>query len=302
MSKRNISDPTEVLERLDRIKRLVIVAMFSDDLLMERLVLKGGNALDLVHRISYRASVDVDLSIEGDFTISERAELKDRIERALQITFRPEGFEVFDVMLGDQPKEVSAELATFWGGYDIEFKLIESGRYESLKNDVQKLRKSAIPLGQGTKFTIDISKHEYTTGKSSHEFDDFTIYVYTPEMIVCEKLRAICQQMPEYGEVVKRTRTGAARARDFVDIHSLAIAKKVDLSTRENRDLLARVFEVKRVKLGLLRLVGNYRDFHRTNFSSVVDTVNTGVVLEEFDFYVDFVLELIRQLEPLGDE
>ena len=36
-------------DRLQKIKRLAIVAMFSDDDLLERLVLKGGNALDLVH-------------------------------------------------------------------------------------------------------------------------------------------------------------------------------------------------------------------------------------------------------------
>jgi hypothetical protein len=29
-----------------------------------------------------------------------------------------------------------------------------------------------------------------------------TIYVYSPEMIVFEKIRAICQQMEEYGLVV----------------------------------------------------------------------------------------------------
>ena len=46
---------------LDRIKRLAIVAMFSDDGLMEKLVLKGGNLLDLVYGISTRASLDVDL-------------------------------------------------------------------------------------------------------------------------------------------------------------------------------------------------------------------------------------------------
>lgn len=37
------------LNFLERIKTLAIVAMFSDDDLMERLVLKGGNALDIVY-------------------------------------------------------------------------------------------------------------------------------------------------------------------------------------------------------------------------------------------------------------
>ena len=37
------------LEFLEQVKKLVIIAMFSDDDLMERLVLKGGNLLDIVY-------------------------------------------------------------------------------------------------------------------------------------------------------------------------------------------------------------------------------------------------------------
>jgi len=54
------------LQRLEEIKRLVIIAMFSDDDLMDRFVLKGGNALDLAYKVSTRASMDVDLSMESD--------------------------------------------------------------------------------------------------------------------------------------------------------------------------------------------------------------------------------------------
>ena len=126
--------------------------------------------------------------------------------------------------------------------------------------------------------------------------------VYTPEMIVCEKLRAICQQMPEYGPTVNRQRAGSARARDFIDITSLVTMMKVDLSTKENRELLGHVFAAKRVKLSLLREIDKYRDFHRTNYEAVAATTKPGITLKGFDFYVDFVLGLIRQLEPLGDE
>jgi len=35
------------LEFLQRVRTLVVVAMFSDDVLMRRLVLKGGNLMDL---------------------------------------------------------------------------------------------------------------------------------------------------------------------------------------------------------------------------------------------------------------
>jgi nucleotidyltransferase AbiEii toxin of type IV toxin-antitoxin system len=302
MAKKKKMGPAEELERQEKIKKLVIIAIFSDDALMERLVLKGGNALDLVHRVSTRASVDVDLSIDGDFTSDELAALKGRFEKTLRDTFQPEGYRVFDVKLENRPPGLTADLDDFWGGYRIEFKLVPLHRYEELKGDVETLRRSAVQLGQGAKFSIEISKHEYTSGKIQFDLDGFAVFVYTPAMIACEKLRAICQQMVEYGPVVKRNRAGSPRARDFVDIQTLINVLKVDLTTPENRELLARVFAAKRVKLSLLRKVDQYREFHRTNYDAVVDTVKAGVTLKGFDFYVDSMLDLIEQLEPLGDE
>ncbi len=70
--KKNRKAPDTRLTDLERIKKLVVIAMFSDDELMERLVLKGGNALDLIHRISTRASLDLDFSMERDFAVGER--------------------------------------------------------------------------------------------------------------------------------------------------------------------------------------------------------------------------------------
>src|SRR5436305_11747178 len=104
MAKGKKPDAGEELLRREKIKKLVIIAMFSDDDLMERLVLKGGNAMDLVHRVSARASVDVDLSMAGDFTQDERLALQGRIETVLRTTFHPEGYHVFDVKLQEQPR------------------------------------------------------------------------------------------------------------------------------------------------------------------------------------------------------
>jgi hypothetical protein len=302
VAKKKKPSAAEEFEWRQRIKKLVIIAMFSDNILMERFVLKGGNALDLIHRATTRASVDVDLSIDADFTSEERLALRDRIEKLLQDTFRPEGYQVFDVKLEERPPDLSVELEDFWGGYGVEFKLIGFDRYKELKDDVESLRRNALQLGQGAKFSIDISKHEYTTGKMQADLDGFAVFVYTPEMIVCEKLRAICQQMPEYGLVVKRGRAGSPRARDFIDIHSLMSERKLDLAATQNRELLAQVFAAKRVRLSLLRLVDKYREFHRSSYEAVVATVKPGVTLMGFEFYFDFALDLIKRLEPLGDE
>ena len=37
---------------LDRIKKLAVTAMFSDDALLDELVLKGGNAVALIHKLT----------------------------------------------------------------------------------------------------------------------------------------------------------------------------------------------------------------------------------------------------------
>ena len=59
------------LKKLEEIKRLAIIAMFSDDVLMDTLVLKGGNALDIVYKIASRSSIDLDFSMEQDFDCPE---------------------------------------------------------------------------------------------------------------------------------------------------------------------------------------------------------------------------------------
>jgi nucleotidyltransferase AbiEii toxin of type IV toxin-antitoxin system len=284
--------------QLEEIKKLTVIAMFSDDVLMERLVLKGGNALDLIHRISARASIDVDFSMQGDFGKEERDAMKERIERTLIQTFREAGYEVFDVKMEDKPDGLTADLADFWGGYGVEFKLIEKQKYSQFAGDRDQLRRNALNFNPGgsVKFTIDISNFEYTTGKERQDLSGYQIFVYSPEMMVCEKLRAICQQMPEYGSVVKRSRAGTARARDFLDIHRIMVERQPDMYSDENELLLARIFEAKRVPLSLLDIIPNYREFHRRGFPSVRATVKAGVQLKEFDFYFDFVVDLVTNL------
>lgn len=73
------------------------------------------------------------------------------------------------------------------------------------------------------------------------------------------------------------------------------------MGTEQNRSLLAHMFEAKKVPLGLLGVIGSYREFHRRDFSAVKDTVKAGVTLEEFDFYLEFVLDLVERLKPLWD-
>ena len=290
-------------KRLEEIKRRVIIAMFSDDWLLERLVLKGGNALDLIHRISTRASRDLDFSIQGDFANEELEEIKNRVEASLKQTLGESELEIFDITMKEVPEGLTADLSDFWGGYCVEFKVIERQKFQAHRGDLNAIRRYALNFGEGgsTKFSIDISKYEFVEGKEAHELSGYRIFVYSPAMMVCEKLRAICQQMAEYGPVVKRNRPGGARARDFVDIHTLVTCRSLAMTSKDNQVLLRHIFVAKRVPLELLNRIANYREFHAENFVAVKDTVKPGLELQSFDFYFDFVLELVAQFDLRTD-
>lgn len=199
----------------------------------------------------------------------------------------------------EKPKQLSEEMKNFWGGYAVEFKLVKEEIFEQYSNNVEELRKRSINLGQGPKFLIDISRFEYVHDKCQFDFDGTIIYVYSPLMIVCEKLRAICQQMPEYGPIIKRSRAGSPRPKDFVDIFVILTALDLDINSTEMQKVLTSMFEVKRVPLDFLGLVKNTYDFHAEGFPAVVDTVPSDFDLKGFDFYFGFVLDLIENLKPI---
>jgi hypothetical protein len=286
-------------DQLDRIKRLALAAMFADDTLMNRLVLKGGNALDLVYNVSMRASVDLDFSMPDAFAPGELTVVRGRMEQRLVEVFGDAGFVCFDVELEEKPAVVSADLAPFWGGYTLTFKLVDTATFDEHAGNFESLRRNAMAVapGQRRSFEIDISKHEFIGEKHRAEVEGYTVYVYTPTMLACEKLRAICQQMPEYGPIVRRSRPGGgARPRDFLDLCTLLDRCGVDLLKPASRAMLASVFAAKRVPVEFLRLVGSTREAHRQDWPAVEQTVRPGTRLEPFDRYFDRVVALADQL------
>lgn len=277
-----------------QIRKTTIIALFSDDQLTEKLVLKGGNAISLVFGLSSRTSLDLDFSLEKDFEHLD--EVKGRIERALIDRFDVEGVVVFDVVLVSKPALRGTDERPWWGGYELSFKLIEKDKYERLRHLHSKMQIDALVVGpnQQRKFTADFSKHEYIKEKIQTQLDHFTINVYTPEMLVIEKLRAICQQMPEYS-----IKSGSrARARDFYDIH--AVVTKTNIVLSENLELIKNIFMAKEVPLVLLGKIKEYREFHRPDWDSVRNSVVD--LINSFDFYFDFVLEQVEGLESLWVE
>lgn len=281
---------------LELIKRAAIVAMFADDELMDLLVLKGGNAMDIIHQANARASVDLDFSMEEDLDYET---VQPKIERTIRSTFEQHKYYAFDVKMTRKPDKMPEDLASFWGGYLVEFKLIAQKRSDEVKYDLATMRREAIRLGEGSKFTIDISRHEYTADKEKYELDGYVIYVYPPEMIVCEKLRAICQQMPEYADIIQRNGLGNQRARDFLDIEVLMMMFNIDISTEKTRYMLEQMFAAKRVPLVLLGKIGETRAFHAQGYEAVRATMKPGVEVKPFNDYFDFVVERCRGLETL---
>lgn len=278
----------------NEIRRTAIIAMFSDDELMEHLVLKGGNALDIVHGLSARGSLDIDFSIENDF--ADLKDIQERIFKALRDRFDSAGALVFDERFLIKPSVRREGLPEQWGGYRVEFKVISKEVASRLEHSLDHMRRQAEIIGfqQEKTFHIEISKYEYCEGKVEAELDAYKIFVYTPEMIAAEKVRAICQQMAAYPLGTK-----SARARDFYDIHSIVTGAYVDFSRPEFHDLVRAVFEAKTVPLQLLREVKNQRGFHAPDWPKVELAISDTP--QSFDFYFDFVVAEVEKLKSLWE-
>lgn len=280
----------------DEARRRILIAMFADDELLNTLVLKGGNALALVHEIGDRASLDMDFSIANHF--GDLDDAKRRIFNSLRRQFRDVGYVVFDEHFVPKPSVAGPGQPAWWGGYIVEFKLVEQELFDRHKDDLDLLRRQAAVLGPAHRrlYKIDISKNEYCVGKVKREIDHHTVYVYSLEMIAIEKLRAICQQMPEYS----MTRNKTPRARDFYDIHQIVHQPHVDLGSASNRELFRYIFSAKGVPLDLLAKIGDFKNFHEPDWPAVTESISGEH--ENFDFYFDFVTNLALELKPWRNE
>ena len=282
---------------IDRIKRLTISALVSDNSLMGTLVLKGGNALDLAYNITIRGSMDIDFSLETDFTELEKNRIRDDLEHLLNSEFIKEELVVFDVKLSEKPKVIEDAVKDFWGGYLVEFKIISLEDYKTYEDNFEDIRRNAIALhaNNSPKFTIDISKYEYVAKKVAKDLEGAIVYVYTPEMLAIEKLRALCQQNPKYKDIVLKM-TPKSRARDFFDIYNINESFTIDFKSEENVKLCQNIFEAKRVPMEYIKELDAQRDLHKESWERVLNTIDPAIVPEDFDFYFDYVLKLFSHL------
>ncbi|MBT2563763.1 nucleotidyl transferase AbiEii/AbiGii toxin family protein [Pedobacter sp. ISL-68] len=284
-------------QTLDQIKRLTITALLNDEVLMALLVLKGGNAIDLLYDLSNRGSIDIDFSMEKDFTEKEIGYVRNQIDYILNSEFNKHGLQVIDVRFIDKPKNIREEVKDFWGGYKIYFKVISSERFSALEGDVVKCVREAIPISgnNSTVFEVDISKYEYVADKRAKDFEGTIVYVYSPEMLALEKYRALCQQNPSYRDIVY-SMTSKSRARDFYDIHNLVSSFNLKFDSDEDLGILTSIFDAKKVPLDYLLSLNDQYELHRQSWDSVLDTIDVREKPKEFDYYFQFVLDIAGNL------
>jgi len=276
---------------LERIKRFTIAALLADDLLMGVLVLKGGNALGLAYDMTNRGSLDIDFSMEKDFTDAEKTRIKNQATYLLNDEFNKAGLRAIDVQFLDRPGKIDSSVKDFWGGYQLSFKIVTEDVYQKFKEDQQSLRVNSISLTSGDKktYTVDISKYEYIGKVRPQEIDGTVIQVYTPVMLALEKVRAICQQDKKYRDVII-SMTQRPRARDFYDIYNLYATFNLDFTSKENVELIKHVFSAKRVPLNFICRIPIEYDLHLNDWESVLQTIGRKEEVKDFKFYFDFVV------------
>jgi len=279
---------------LDKIKKLTLRALMSDETLMHSLVLKGGNALHLVYEITNRGSIDIDFSVKSEFTEDELTKMPVLLKYILNKTFRDAGLHVFDVNFIEKPKSGSIPE---WKGYLLEFKIISEEKLEELDGNIDSIRRNAIKLNdQSPKYIVEISAYEYTQGATTKEIDGVILRVYTLEMILLEKIRALCQTMPEYTEIVTSARP-KYRARDLYDIWTIYENGPLNLE----EDMLKEIFKAKQVPLHFINNFESLREHNRSNWETVKSSIieSDRESLKDYDFYFDQVLEIIKPFKNL---
>lgn len=269
----------------------VVIAIYGRPRLAKLLILKGGGAMRMFENQNTRLSIDADFSIEEALTDADA--VFQEMKQCFSDRFSTRGFELIDFKAKRKPKKTRMGFPEWWGGWACEFKLVDK-KHSNKKLETRR-RNALIPEGANSpKMQIDLSEHEYCGKQQTKTIHGTRIRAYSREMLVLEKLRAICQQHPEY-PYRQQTRN---RARDFYDIHSLTVDTNTEfiLSCRQH---LRAVFVAKEVPLWILRALWDddtFIDEFRLGFDQVQATVRGR--LDGFDVYLEHVRFLILDICP----
>ena len=275
--------------KIEEVITQTIVSIYSSARLSKLLILKGGGAMRLFDGLDARLSIDADFSVKG--ALGETDPTFREMCRCLSETFGAQGYDLVDFKATRRPKRARKDFPEWWGGWACEFKLV--GRRHRRKSVETKRRNALIPEGSNSpKIVIDLSEHEYCGKQRARTLRGTRIHAYSREMLVLEKLRAICQQHPEY-RYRQQTKN---RARDFYDIHSLTVDIDNTFIHRCQFHLEA-VFRAKEVPLWILHALWEgdvFIDEFRRGFDQVKGTVRGNVA--DFDVYLEHVRFLVKDI------
>ena len=274
----------------------ILLAVYSHDILSEKLYLKGGQALRFVHGLKSRLSRDSDFSfpdkIKQDFVFFSY------LESAIKKEFLKNKLYIIDFKPTRKPKIKQKGTPDFWGGWAIEFKLILK---EQLSLSEKRQSASAI-IPEGfliNKIPIDISEMEYCGSFEIIKVKSIKIKVYSKPLLVLEKLRAICQSHPDY--IHKNIQTN--RARDFYDIEQIYTKVlnegKVSDFFKELSRHIVKVFKAKEVPLSLIEACLNSEEFLKSQeigWQEVQSTVRG--LNQNFSYYVQTLKDIVKRINP----
>lgn len=266
-----------------------IIAIYRNPKPSLPLFLKGGSAMRLFDDLTSRLSIDVDFSV--DTALDDASSFFNAMKSKISKRFHELKYEAIDFKWIRKPKSKSKNKPDWWGGWSFEFKLVSF--VHSDKSIEMKIRNALIPEGaNSSKIIVEISEHEYCKNGRKKVIDGVTILGYSRELIVLEKIRAICQQHPEY-----KFKLSKNRARDFYDIYELI--KNIDDGFAHRCSLhIEGVFKAKGVPIIFLNSLWeeDFIDKQRRGFNQVKDTVRGKVY--DFDFYLENLRFLIKEIRP----
>lgn len=273
--------------KIDDVITETIIAIYRIPALSKRLFLKGGSAMRLFDNLTSRLSMDADFSIAK--TVDNDKAFFSAINSSVRKSFYKLNFEVIDFKWNRKPKSRKKDMPDWWGGWLCEFKLVS--RDHRGKSIETKRRNSLIPdEANSSKIIVEISEHEYCGKRRTKKIRDVKVLGYSRELLVLEKLRAICQQHPDY-----IYRLSKNRARDFYDIYELTSHAEDNFARNCSRHI-KNVFKAKEVPIKILRSLwrDDFIDEQRRGFDQVKDTVRGEI--HSFDVYVEHIRFFVKEI------
>lgn len=284
----------------DEIRLTVIKAIFSTPQLEDILTLKGGNAMKL-QGLTDRESQDLDFSIKENIRLSKEQDGPLFLNR-LQNEFNQLGYQVVSFKFEEKPSTKKEWTPPFWGGYKIDFSILKEEVFSNLSEaQLKNINAFAESIEDGKKkIQIDLSFDEYTDPRIKETIDDIDVYLYSPLMIIYEKIRASCQQLPEYTVGMNKK-----RARDLFDIYTiLTNIKHIDLYDEvlnpDNLYIIDKMFSIKNVSIELIPKIETIKEELRDDYlNKVIPQVPGDQSTPDFDYLFEFNKELFMKVYHL---